>query len=46
MGWKLDGIIQLITTHLNYFQHKIILTVRGLSQDIAVISDNISHERQ
>lgn len=37
MVWELDGVIQLIATCLNYFQHKIVLTVRGLSQDIAVI---------
>lgn len=46
MWWELDGVIQLIATHLNYFQREIVLTGRGLSQEIAVICSNIGHERQ
>lgn len=35
-----------IATYLNYFQHEIVLTGKGLGQHIAVICSNISHERQ
>ena len=37
---------KFIATYLNYFQHEIVLTGRGLGQHIAVICSNISHERQ